>query len=149
MGYQESLIKVNNSKDFNEAVKYIQSNKEDLEIKGVYPATVVELKKDLSISADYMLEPGTKVNFKEGEKLICITGDRYHQNCVGIFENDWDLLTGTGVYFIECFPCDELFKKDSTLAKEVKFEDYVKELEPPVIRKSYKTTRSTKKGLSL
>ena len=148
MGYQESLIKVKHPKDFDEAVKYIQNNLEDLENKEIYPATIVTMKTDLTIDLDFMLKPGVKVDFKEGEKLICVTGDRYWQTR-GVFENDRDLATGVEVYFIECFPCEELFKKDSSLAKEIEFKDYVKELEPPGIKKSYKATRSTKKGLSL
>jgi len=120
MGYQESLIKINDSNIFNTLVVYLDDHKENLK-ELINIATVVTFKEN-AISSN-----GS--SFSEGEKCICITGERCGQNKGYIFKELQVLAENTSIIQIEEFTHDKLEKMFSTheIASEVSFEEYVQD----------------------
>lgn len=126
MGYQESLIKVNNGAIFNSGeifdalVAYLDVYKEDLKIL-INLATIVTFKENVSTQYGKF--------FNKGEKCICITGERCGQNKGFIFKEFQSIGANTSIIQVEDFTHNRLEKMFNTheSASEISFEKYVEE----------------------
>lgn len=125
MGYQESLLKVNNVKSFNNIIKYLNKNSKRLAIY-VDLTTVVVFKKEV------VLRKG--VIFKAEEKCVCITGDRCGHKMDFLFEQN-KIACGCRLHAIEEFQeidgiyvgmdmLNKMFKTHEVVS-EIPFKEYI------------------------
>ena len=118
MGYQESYMRMSNSKDFDKLIKTIQDNGEkafDL----TTPVEIITLLKPIMGTLDFQCRPDVEYTFKPGERFIYIVGERSGQrnafSFFGYCENvSKDILDNLEIYFTECFPSDDIFENNDT-----------------------------------
>jgi hypothetical protein len=116
MGYQESYIKMKDSKDFDRLIETIKSNGKDVFDMAV-PVEIITLLKPIKGNLEQQCRPEKKYLFKPGEKFIYVIGERSGQRCsFDFFEYcnnvPQDILDNLEMYFTECFPSNDIFENN-------------------------------------
>lgn len=112
MGHQESFIRMDKSKDFNNLLTTIRMQG-FARFEEATPVEIITLNKPIKGNLLYQCDP-SRYHFKEGERFIYISGERsgqrsacdFFRNCEGI---DDLYLEDLEIYFAECFPVEEIF----------------------------------------
>ncbi len=104
MGYQESYMRMRNSKDFDSLVEVIKSNGGDCFDMST-PVSIITLLKP--ITTEYFFEPG--------EKFIYVVGDRSGQRSPKSFfeycsKVPKHIINNLEIYFTEYFPSYDIFE---------------------------------------
>lgn len=116
MGYQESYIKMKDSKDFERLVEVIRrSGKKKFE--WTTPVRIITLLKPIKVNLWFMGYPKVNVKFEKGEKFIYVVGERHGQRCPSYFFEycknvDRNIIDNLEIYFTECFPSHDIFENN-------------------------------------
>ena len=112
MGYQESYVRMKNKNDFNNLVEVIRRvGKDYYDEGGAYPVEIITLKQSIKGDLRFMCKPNEKYTFEKEEKFIYFVGERTLQRSVYNLLNKKS-IPGVEIYATECFPSDEIFKKN-------------------------------------
>ena len=109
MGYQESIIKINNQEKFDEVVSYLKLKEKDLNLF-INILSVVTFKNNVKLSYGFM----RNVSFKPGEKAILIGGERFANNNHTLFKDNHKLSKYSNPIPIEDFLIVNANKEDNT-----------------------------------
>ncbi|KAJ49380.1 hypothetical protein BD780_003493 [Clostridium tetanomorphum] len=103
MGYQESLVYINDRNKFEDLVELIRKERAEwINSKGIQAYGIITLKQDISGDLSEICMPHIDFHFKKGKKFIVIGGERYAQRSIDRIFGD-NYLKGTYCTFIECF----------------------------------------------
>lgn len=116
MGYQESYIRMKDSKDFEKLVGIIRKNGKE-KFESTIPTRIITLLKPIKVNLSYMCQPKVNIEFKAGEKFIYVVGERYGQSCSQYFFEDCtkvdaNIIDNLEIYFTECFPSYDIFENN-------------------------------------
>jgi hypothetical protein len=127
MGYQESYMRMKDSKDFNKLIDVIKTNgKERFDM--AEPVEIITLLKPIKGTLEYHCHPEESYSFEAGEKFVYVVGERSGQRSPFCFFEYCDkvpqsIKKGLEIYATECFPSDDIFEnnKEAQMAVHEEF----------------------------
>lgn len=121
MGYQESYIRMRDSKDFDRLVELIRKCGEDAFMMAT-PVEIITLLNPIQGDLSEQLIPDKEFSFDKGERFIYVIGERSHQRdpytffslcgCNNCLPLDDYFLENLEIYPTECFPSYDIFKNN-------------------------------------
>lgn len=123
MGYQESYVRMKDSKDFDKLVELIRKCGKD-DFMMATPVEIITLLKPIQGDLSEQCSPNEKFSFDKGEKFIYVVGERSHQSrsydffslcgCHKCTPIDDYFFENLEIYFTECFPSYDIFENNDT-----------------------------------
>lgn len=120
MGYQESYIRMKDSKDFELLVNTIKQNGKDA-FDVTIPVEIITLLKPIEGNLFAQCQPEQKYLFNIGEKFIYVVGERsgqrnsysFFEPCINVSHNLYEEYEDLEIYFTECFPSYDIFENNN------------------------------------